>query len=240
MNMLGKVALITGATRGIGKDIAMRLHEAGAKVVVTGRNSQLLAEWTKLGVLAVAADVTKRDQVGDLAARVLEEYGRIDVLVNNAGITADGLLLRMSDHAWDQVLDTNLNGVFSVCRAMLRPMLKQRSGKIVNISSVIGVTGNAGQTNYAAAKAGVIGFSKSLAKEVASRGILVNVVAPGYIDTEMTRALTDEQRAEIVKLIPLGRTGTGTDVAKLVHFLVSDQNGYITGQTIHCDGGLVM
>lgn len=240
MNMFGKVTLVTGATRGIGKAIAQRLHESGATVVVTGRNPQLLAGWTNLGVLAIPADVTNVTEVQALVAKVMAEYGRLDVVVNNAGITKDGLLMRMSDVDWQIVLETNLTGMFNVCREVIRPMLKQKEGKIVNISSVIGVTGNPGQTNYAASKAGVIGFSKALAKEVASRNILVNVVAPGYIATEMTQALTEEQRADIVKLIPLQRTGTGEDVASLVHFLVSDQNKYITGQTIHCDGGLVI
>ncbi|NMA61523.1 MAG: 3-oxoacyl-[acyl-carrier-protein] reductase [Firmicutes bacterium] len=240
MNMFGKVTLVTGATRGIGKAIAQRLHESGATVVVTGRNPQLLAGWTNLGVLAIPADVTNVTEVQALVAKVMAEYGRLDVVVNNAGITKDGLLMRMSDMDWQMVLETNLTGMFNVCREVIRPMLKQKEGKIVNISSVIGVIGNPGQTNYAASKAGVIGFSKALAKEVASRNILVNVVAPGYIATEMTQALTEEQRADIVKLIPLQRTGTGEDVASLVHFLVSDQNKYITGQTIHCDGGLVI
>lgn len=240
MNMLGKVALVTGATRGIGKAIAQRLHEAGAQVVVTGRNLDLLDAWRQVGVLAIKADVTKVEDVQALITQIIQKYGRVDVVVNNAGITRDGLLMRMTDQDWQAVLETNLTGVFQVCREVIRPMLKQRQGKIVNISSVIGVTGNAGQTNYAASKAGLIGFSKALAKEVASRNILVNVVAPGYVDTEMTQALTEDQRSEIVKMIPLQRTGTGDDVAALVHFLVSDQNTYITGQTIHCDGGLVI
>lgn len=240
MDMLGKVAVVTGATRGIGKAIATQLKEAGAVVVVTGRDQARLEAWRNSGVSAVSCDVTKREEVNQLVAGVLELHGRLDVLVNNAGITHDGLLMRMDDEQWSKVIDTNLTGVFNVCRAAIRPMLKQRQGKIVNISSVIGVMGNAGQTNYAASKAGVIGFSKSLAKEVASRNVLVNCVAPGYIDTEMTQALTDTQREEIVRMIPVGRTGQGTDVAAAVHFLVSDLNSYITGQTIHVDGGLVI
>jgi 3-oxoacyl-[acyl-carrier protein] reductase len=240
MNMLGKIALITGATRGIGKAIALKLKAEGATVVVTGRNEELLAAWEREGALAKAADVTNVEQVEALVAEIVKRLGRIDVVVNNAGVTQDGLLMRMRDDDWQKVIDTNLTGVFNVCRSAIRPMLKQRQGSIVNISSVIGVTGNAGQTNYAASKAGVIGFSKALAKEVASRNILVNVVAPGYIDTDMTGALTAEQRDRILRLIPLGRTGQGEDVASLVHFLVSEQNQYITGQTIHCDGGLVI
>ena len=240
MNMVGKVALVTGATRGIGQAIAHRLKDAGAELVVTGRDETLLQAWRDQGVLALAADVTDVHQVEALIKTIIDRCGQIDVLVNNAGMTKDGLMIRMSDADWQRVIDTNLTGAFNVCRAAVRSMLKRRQGKIVNISSVIGVVGNAGQTNYAASKAGVIGFSKALAKEVASRNILVNVVAPGYIDTEMTQALTEEQRVEILRRIPLGRTGQGEDVAALVHFLVSEENKYITGQTIHCDGGLVI
>jgi 3-oxoacyl-[acyl-carrier protein] reductase len=240
MNMLGKIVLVTGATRGIGKAIAKRLKDEGAELVVTGRDERLLDAWRDEGALAVAADVTDNRQVENLVETIMERHGRIDVVVNNAGVTQDGLLMRMSDDDWNKVIDTNLSGVFNICRATIRPMLKQREGRIVNISSVIGITGNPGQTNYAASKAGVIGFSKALAKEVASRNILVNVVAPGYIDTEMTQALTEEQRKNILRMIPLGRTGQGEDVASVVHFLVSEQNRYITGQTIHCDGGLVI
>jgi 3-oxoacyl-[acyl-carrier protein] reductase len=240
MNMLGKIALVTGATRGIGKAIATRLKADGAELVVTGRDEMLLEAWRMEGALTVRADVTDVCQVEELVEAIVKRHSRIDIVVNNAGVTQDGLLMRMSDDDWNKVIDTNLTGVFNVCRAIIRPMLKHRKGRIVNISSVIGVTGNAGQTNYAASKAGVIGFSKALAKEVASRNILVNVVAPGYIDTEMTQALTEEQRNEILRMIPLGRTGQGEDVASLVHYLVSEQNQYITGQTIHCDGGLVI
>ncbi len=240
MNMLGTIALVTGATRGIGNAIASRLKAHGAELVVTGRDENLLEAWRKEGALAVAADVRDVRQVEELVEAIMKRHGRIDIVINNAGVTQDGLLMRMSDADWNKVIDTNLTGVFNVCRSVIRPMLKQRKGNIVNISSVIGVTGNAGQTNYAASKAGVIGFSKALAKEVASRNILVNVVAPGYIDTEMTQALTEEQRDEILRMIPLGKTGQGEDVASLVHFLVSEQNKYITGQIIHCDGGLVI
>ena len=240
MNMLGKIALVTGATRGIGKAIATRLKAEGAELVVTGRDETLLKAWRTEGALAVAADVTDVGQVEELVEAIMKRHNRIDIVVNNAGVTQDGLLMRMRDADWNKVIDTNLTGVFNVCRAIIRPMLKQRQGRIVNISSIIGVTGNAGQTNYAASKAGVIGFSKALAKEVASRNILVNVVAPGYIDTEMTQMLTEEQKNQILRMIPLGRTGQGEDVASLVHYLVSEQNKYITGQTIHCDGGLVI
>ncbi len=240
MDVVGKVALVTGATRGIGQAIAARLKDAGAEIAVTGRDEVLLQAWRDQGVLAAAADVTDVRQVEDVVQAVVERYGQIDIVVNNAGIAKDGLMMRMSDADWQRVIDTNLTGVFNICRATIRCMLRRRQGRIVNISSVIGVAGNAGQTNYAASKAGVIGFTKALAKEVASRNILVNAVTPGYIDTEMTRALTEEQRVEILRRIPLGRTGTGEDVAALVHFLVSEENKYITGQTIHCDGGLVI
>ncbi|NLM26129.1 MAG: 3-oxoacyl-[acyl-carrier-protein] reductase [Firmicutes bacterium] len=240
MGIANQVAIVTGATRGIGKAIALTLLDAGAKVVVCGRNQELLNEYNQPNVLPIKADVSKPNEVDQIIKQVLDKWGRIDILVNNAGITRDGLLMRMSDEDWQQVLDVNLSGAFYLCRSAIRPMMKQRSGKIVNISSVIGVTGNPGQINYAAAKAGLIGLTKSLAKEVASRGILVNAVAPGYIDTDMTNQLSEQQKEAIVKMIPLGRTGTVEDVAQLVYFLVSDANKYITGQTIHVDGGLVI
>lgn len=240
MGIANQVAIVTGATRGIGKAIALTLLDAGAKVVVCGRNQELLNEYNQPNVLPIKADVSKPNEADQIIKQVLDKWGRIDILVNNAGITRDGLLMRMSDEDWQQVLDVNLSGAFYLCRSAIRPMMKQRSGKIVNISSVIGVTGNPGQINYAAAKAGLIGLTKSLAKEVASRGILVNAVAPGYIDTDMTNQLSEQQKEAIVKMIPLGRTGTVEDVAQLVYFLVSDANKYITGQTIHVDGGLVI
>lgn len=240
MSLSNKVGIVTGATRGIGKAIALRLLEAGAFVAVCGRNQALLDEFKHPNVLAINADVSDPSQVEQLIKQVLEQWGRIDIVINNAGITRDNLLMRMSDEDWNQVLDVNLSGAFYMCRSVIRTMMKQRSGKIVNISSVIGVTGNPGQINYAAAKAGLIGLTKSLAKEVASRGILVNAVAPGYIDTDMTDKLSDQQKAGIVSLVPLGRTGTVQDIAETVYFLVSDSNSYITGQTIHVDGGLVI
>lgn len=240
MNMLGKVVLVTGATRGIGKAIAHEFHAKDAHLVVTGRNQELLEAWQERGAFALAADVTDVRQVENLINEVIKRYGHLDIVINNAGITKDGLLLRMSDAGWNEVIETNLTGVFNVCRAAIKPMIKRKTGKIVNISSVIGVVGNAGQTNYAASKAGVIGFSKALAKEVASRNILVNVVAPGYIETEMTEMLSEEQKVEILRRIPLGKTGSAADVAAIVQFLASDQNRYITGQTVHCDGGLVI
>lgn len=240
MSETRKTAIVTGATRGIGRAIAERLQQAGMNVVVCGRSEALLAEFDHPQILPVKADISKTDDVEQLVKTTLEHFNRIDVLVNNAGITKDNLLMRMDDQDWDQVIQVNLTGTFYLCRAVIRQMLKQRYGRIVNISSIVGVAGNPGQANYAAAKAGVIGLTKSLAKEVASRQILVNVVAPGYIDTEMTRVLSDKQKAEITKLIPLGRVGEVSDVAELVHFLVSDANQYITGQVIHVDGGLVI
>lgn len=240
MSETRKTAIVTGATRGIGRAIAERLQQAGMNVVVCGRSEALLAEFDHPQILPVKADISKTDDVEQLVKTTLEHFNRIDVLVNNAGITKDHLLMRMGDQDWDQVIQVNLTGTFYLCRAVIRQMLKQRYGRIVNISSIVGVAGNPGQANYAAAKAGVIGLTKSLAKEVASRQILVNAVAPGYIDTEMTRVLSDKQKAEITKLIPLGRVGEVSDVAELVHFLVSDANQYITGQVIHVDGGLVI
>ncbi|NLM69730.1 MAG: 3-oxoacyl-[acyl-carrier-protein] reductase [Firmicutes bacterium] len=240
MSETRKTAIVTGATRGIGRAIAERLQQAGMNVVVCGRSEALLAEFDHPQILPVKADISKTDDVEQLVKTTLEHFNRIDVLVNNAGITKDNLLMRMGDQDWDQVIQVNLTGTFYLCRAVIRQMLKQRYGRIVNISSIVGVAGNPGQANYAAAKAGVIGLTKSLAKEVASRQILVNAVAPGYIDTEMTRVLSDKQKAEITKLIPLGRVGEVSDVAELVHFLVSDANQYITGQVIHVDGGLVI
>jgi len=240
MNMLSKVGLVTGATRGIGRAVARELISQGLQVAVIGRNQELLAEWEAEGVTALAADVGDAAQADEAVQRVLQRFGRLDVVVNNAGITRDGLIMRMSDDDWKSVLRTNLTGVFNICRAAVRPMVKQRRGWIVNISSVVGLAGNAGQVNYAASKAGIIGLTKSLAKELASRNILVNAVAPGYIDTDMVRTLTDEQRQLLLQQIPLGRAGTPEDVAKLVSFLVSDSNRYITGQVIRCDGGLMI
>ena len=209
-------------------------------MVVVGRNEQLLAEWEAQGVMAVAADVGQTHEVDAVIERIMKEFGRLDVVINNAGITRDGLVVRMSDDDWETVLRTNLTGTFNVCRAAVRPMMRQRRGWIVNVASVVGIGGNAGQVNYAASKAGIIGLTKSLAKEVASRNILVNAVAPGYIDTDMTQAIPEKHRTALLEHIPLKRTGTPEDVAKLVGFLVSEDNQYITGQVIRCDGGLAI
>ncbi len=240
MDNRNKIAIVTGATRGIGKAIAERLLAAGVTVAVCGRNQKLLAEFDHPQAFPFTVDVSNPNNVDTMTKEVLKQFGRIDIVVNNAGITKDNLLMRMTDDDWSSVLDVNLTGAFYVCRSVIRPMMKQKAGKIVNISSVIGVMGNAGQVNYAASKAGLIGVTKSLAKEVASRGILVNAVAPGYIDTDMTLMLDEKQRQQIITHIPLGRTGSVEDVAETVYFLVSDANQYITGQTMHVDGGLVI
>ncbi|HHX01817.1 MAG TPA: 3-oxoacyl-[acyl-carrier-protein] reductase [Firmicutes bacterium] len=240
MSEFTKTAIVTGASRGIGKAIALRLAEAGMNVAVCARNEAILSTYNDSRIMPVIADVSDFNQVEELVNQVLEQFGRIDVVVNNAGITRDNLLMRMSNEEWEQVLQVNLTGTFYVCRAVIRQMLKQRYGRIVNIASVVGVAGNPGQANYAAAKAGIIGLTKSLAKEVASRQILVNAVAPGYIDTDMTQVLSEQQKQSIVNHIPLGRVGQVGDVAELVHYLVSDTNMYITGQVINVDGGLVI
>jgi len=242
----GKVVLVTGASRGIGRAIAEALAAAGATVVLGARDETKLAEAVDAIVSAggrassVPLDVCHRESVDTALAAVLERHGRIDGLVNNAGITRDNLLLRMKAEEWEAVLSTNLTGVYHCTQAVLRPMLKQRSGRIVNVTSVVGITGNAGQANYAASKAGVIGFTKSVAREVASRAITVNAVAPGFIDTEMTAAMTDKAKEAVTSSIPMGRVGTPADVAGAVTFLLSDAAAYVTGQALGVDGGFHM
>ena len=242
----GKVAIVTGAGRGIGKGIALRLASEGASVACCGRTlanvDATVAEISRAGgrAAAYAVDVADGAQVGETCDRVLKEFVRIDVLVNNAGVTRDQLLLRMSDEDWDAVLDTNLKGAFHFAKAVTRSMLRQRSGRIINISSIIGLTGNAGQSNYAASKAGLIGFTKSLARELASRTITVNAVAPGFIVTDMTQALGEEAQTALKGRIALGRLGSAEDVANVVLFLASDLAAYVTGQVITVDGGLAM
>ncbi|MGI6092985.1 MAG: 3-oxoacyl-[acyl-carrier-protein] reductase [Veillonellaceae bacterium] len=243
----GKVAIITGASRGIGRSVALELAKAGAKIVVNYAGNAAAAENVKDAILAeggqaivVQADVSDAVAVDNLVKQTIEAFGRIDILVNNAGITRDGLLMRMKETDWDDVINTNLKGVFSCTKAVSKVMMKQKSGKIVNMTSVVGLMGNAGQSNYAAAKAGVIGFTKSMAKELAPRGITVNAIAPGFISTDMTAVLSEQVKIDLAQKIPLGRLGDPNDIAKAVLFLVSDSANYITGQTLNVDGGMVM
>jgi 3-oxoacyl-[acyl-carrier protein] reductase len=243
IDLSGKVAVVTGASRGIGRQTALTLAGAGASVVLTSRGDAAEAvagEIVAAGgqAVAVAADVVDSAAVHRVIETTLERFGRLDVLVNNAGITRDQLLLRMKREDWDAVVATNLTGTFLCTQAVLKTMLKQRSGRIVSISSVVGQSGNPGQTNYAATKAGIIGFSKALAREVASRSITVNVVAPGLIDTDMTRDISSDAQANWASSIPLGRLGTPEDVAAAVCFLASDAAGYITGQVLAVNGGM--
>ncbi|WP_284638986.1 3-oxoacyl-[acyl-carrier-protein] reductase [Paenibacillus silviterrae] len=245
--LMGKVALVTGASRGIGRAIALTLAEAGADVVVNyagseGAAAEVVQQIEALGrkSFKVKANVGSTQEVEDLFKQVLEAFGRIDIVVNNAGITRDNLIMRMKEEEFDQVIETNLKGVFNCMKAATRPMMKQRSGRIINISSVVGALGNAGQTNYVAAKAGVIGMTKAAAKELASRGITVNCVAPGFIETDMTDKLNEEMRTGLLAQIPLSRLGQPEDIAKAVRFLASDDASYMTGQTIHVDGGMYM
>ncbi|MCG3149952.1 MAG: 3-oxoacyl-[acyl-carrier-protein] reductase FabG [Verrucomicrobiae bacterium] len=241
--MEGKVVVVTGAGRGIGKAIALRLAGEGASVACCGRtlaNVESTVKEIAGKARAYAVDVADGSQVGATCEKVLQDFGRVDVLVNNAGVTRDGLLMRMSDSDWDTVLDTNLKGAFLFTKALTRSMLKQRSGRIINISSISGLTGNAGQSNYAASKAGLIGFTKSVARELASRGITANAVAPGFIVTDMTHVLSAEMQEQLKQRIALGRLGAAEDIANAVLFLASDMASYVTGQVLTVDGGLTM
>lgn len=243
----GRVALVTGSTRGIGRAIAAALARAGARVAVTGREpskaeavaAELAAE-TGADVRGFAADLSEPSQAAALVDAVEQAFGQLDILVNNAGLTRDNLLMRLKDDDWDAVINANLRGAFATCRAASRGMMKRRYGRIVNVASVVGLIGNKGQANYAASKAGLIGMTKSIAKELASRNILANVVAPGFIDTDMTAAMTPEARASLSAGIPLERLGTPEDVAGMVVVLASDLTAYVTGQVFVVDGGLVM
>ena len=241
----GKVALVTGAARGIGRAITLELAKSGADAVFTDRGSAQLAETLVSEIkllgrkaLAIDADATSFKSAVEVIEKVVAEFGRLDILVNNVGITKDNLLLRMQEEDWDSVIQVNLKTVFNYTKAAARTMMGQRYGKIINISSVVGIIGNAGQSNYSASKAGIIGFTKSIAKELASRNILVNAVAPGYIETSMTAALTDEQRKAVVDTIPLKRVAKPEEVARVVRFLASPDSDYITGQVIAVDGGM--
>lgn len=246
MRLENKVALVTGSAQGIGREIALTLARAGADVVISDVNlekSQVTsAEIETLGrkSMAIALDVTKSADVEDAVNKILDKMGKVDILVNNAGITKDGLLLRMSEADWDAVLNVNLKGTFNCTKAVSKVMIKQRCGKIVNVASIIGIIGNAGQANYAASKAGVIALTRTTAKELASRNINVNAVAPGFIQTAMTDKLSDEVKQKMMAAIPLNKLGTPADVANLCLFLVSDESSYITGQVIVVDGGMVM
>lgn len=247
MHLTGKTAIVTGGSRGIGRAIALCLAEEGANVAVIYAGNTVAAEETQKAIaekggqaIAIQCDVANEDAVTAMMKQVKEQFGSIDILVNNAGITRDGLLMRMKTSDWQAVLDTNLTGTFFCTKAVTKIMMKQRSGAIVNLTSVVGLTGNAGQANYAAAKSGIIGFTKSVAKELASRGIRVNAVAPGCIDTDMTAVLSDAVKDEMLKTIPLGRVAQPEEVAKAVLFLVSDCASYITGQVLNVDGGMVM
>ncbi len=242
----GKTALVTGAARGIGRAIAEELAEAGADVAVCDLQEDWLAETTAMieskgrKTLACAVDVKDSTQVNDCVNRVMQAFGRVDIMVNNAGITKDGLLVRMSDEDWDAVLAVNLKGTFLFTRAVARPMMKQRTGVIVNIASIIGLIGNAGQCNYSASKAGVIALTKSTAKELAARNIRVNAVAPGFIESKMTEVLSEDVKKKMLDVIPLQRFGLPGDVAKAVRFLAGEESSYITGQVINVSGGMVM
>ena len=239
----GSIALVTGASRGIGRAIAERLAADGATVIGTATSengAHSISDYLQGEGEGKVLDVSIPESMQTLLAEITEKHGAVDILVNNAGITRDNLLMRMKDDEWQSIMDTNLTAIFKMSKAVLRGMMKKRKGRIINIGSVVGSTGNAGQANYAAAKAGVIGFSKSMAREVASRGITINVVSPGFIDTDMTKSLSDDQKESIFKDIPANRLGDPKEIAATVGFLASDNAAYITGETIHVNGGMYM
>jgi 3-oxoacyl-[acyl-carrier protein] reductase len=247
MNLEGKAALVTGASRGIGREIALELASLGANVAVNfagneAKANEVVDEIKALGrdAFAVKCNVSNSVEVSAMVKETIDRFGSLDILVNNAGITRDNLLMRMKDDEWDDVININLKGVFLCTKAVTRQMMKQRNGRIINIASIVGVSGNPGQANYVAAKAGVIGLTKTTAKELATRNITVNAIAPGFISTDMTDKLTEEVKTEMLKQIPLARFGEPKDIAKVVAFLASSDSAYMTGQTLHIDGGMVM
>ena len=246
MNLNGQIALVTGASRGIGRATALKLGQAGAVVIGTATSQNgadaISAALTDAGIQGqgMMLDVSQQDSIDAVLKQISEQFGAPVILVNNAGITRDNLLMRMKDDEWDDIINTNLSSVYRLSKACLRAMMKARYGRIISIASVVGVTGNAGQANYAAAKAGIIGFSKSLAQEIGSRGITVNTVAPGFIDTDMTRNLPDEQKQALLSKIPVGRLGQADEIAAAIVFLASPEAGYITGETLHVNGGMYM
>ncbi|MBY0120733.1 3-oxoacyl-[acyl-carrier-protein] reductase [Bacillus sp. S/N-304-OC-R1] len=247
MKLEGKAALVTGASRGIGREIALELARQGADIAVNYSGSEerangVVAEIKEMGrnAIAIQCDVSDSESVANMVKATIDAFGKLDILVNNAGITKDNLLMRMKEDEWDDVININLKGVFLCTKAVTRQMMKQRSGRIINISSIVGVSGNPGQANYVAAKSGVIGLTKTTAKELASRGITVNAVAPGFITTDMTDKLQEEVKDAMLKQIPLARFGEPSDIANIVVFLASEDSRYMTGQTLHVDGGMVM
>ncbi|CAE6949494.1 COG1028 Dehydrogenases with different specificities (related to short-chain alcohol dehydrogenases) [Vibrio sp. B1REV9] len=243
MNLEGKIALVTGASRGIGRAIAELLVERGATVIGTATSESgaaAISEYLGANGKGLALNVTDVESIEATLKTINDEFGAIDILVNNAGITRDNLLMRMKDDEWNDIINTNLTPIYRMSKAVLRGMMKKRSGRIINVGSVVGTMGNAGQTNYAAAKAGVIGFTKSMAREVASRGVTVNTVAPGFIETDMTKALNDDQRSATLSNVPAGRLGDPREIASAVVFLASPEAAYITGETLHVNGGMYM
>ncbi|MFH0924685.1 MAG: 3-oxoacyl-[acyl-carrier-protein] reductase [bacterium] len=244
MNLKNKVAIVTGGGRGIGKAIALVLAERGANIVLADLDQESLNQTCKeiegkgVAVLSYKVDISKLDEVEAMIKKTVEKFGQIDILINNAGVTRDNLIMRMKREDWDLVLNINLGGAFNCIKAVTRPMMKKESGRIINISSVVGAMGNAGQANYSASKAGLIGLTKTIAKELASRNITVNAIAPGFIDTEMTKVLPDNVKEEMLRQIPLKRFGSVSDIAEVIAFLCSEAAGYITGQVIHVNGGM--
>ena len=244
--LTGQIALVTGSSRGIGQAIAHTLGKQGAMVIGTATSEagakKISATFESAGIkgTGMVLNVAEQDSIVECLKAITADYGPPDILVNNAGITRDNLLMMMKDEQWSDIINTNLSSVFRMCKGVIRPMMKKRNGRIINISSVVGVTGNPGQTNYAASKAGLIGFTKSLAREIGSRNITVNTVAPGFIDTDMTRELSEEQKANMIGQIPLGRLGSADEIASAVVFLASPGAAYITGETIHVNGGMYM